>query len=599
MTSTQARTLRGIVLALLLFAGGALSGCAPKPLPAVIARPVAPVKPKGIDAATIPSVRFVEITHDSGIRFVHTNGASGQKLLPETMGSGVAFLDYDGDGDQDLLFVNSDHWPGPEPSKRPTQALYQNNGKGRFTDVTEAAGLNQTFFGMGVAVGDIDNDGDPDVYLTALGGGHLFRNDGGRFVDVTNDANASASKGWLTSAAFFDMENDGDLDLFVACYIDWSAEVDRGQDFQLAGTGQGRAYGPPTAFNGTFCTLLKNDGKGRFEDVSESAGIRVTTPDLKAPISKALGVAPFDADGDGLVDIAVANDTVPNFFFHNLGKGQFEENGHNAGIALDSLGLTRGAMGIDWADFKNDGSLGLAIGNFANEMTALYVADDPQGLQFSDLANVYGLGAPTQPPMKFGLFFFDYDLDGRVDLLSADGHLESEIQKVQTTQSYAQSAQLFWNTGKTSGSLFAQVSPEKAGPDLFTPIVGRGSAYADIDGDGDLDVVLTSNGGPARLFRNDGGNSNHWLRLELTGSPSNRSAVGARVQVEASGLIQRRQCFAAKSYLSSVELPLTFGLGPASKADRIVITWPSGRTTDLKDLAADKVYHVEESAGVK
>ena len=474
----------------------------------------------------------MDITESAGLKFVHVNGAEGEKLLPETMGSGVAFLDYDGDGDQDLLLVNSDFWPDKSKGSAPTQALYRNDGKGHFEDVTAEAGLDQTYFGMGVAVGDVDNDGDPDVYITALGGGHLYRNDGGKFVDITEAAKAKGSDGWLTSAAFFDMENDGDLDLFVCCYVDWSPGVDRDQNFQLAGTGQGRAYGPPTAFKGTLCCLLRNDG-GVFTDVSEASGVQVRTPDLKVPVGKALGIAPYDVDGDGLVDLAVANDTVPNFFFHNLGGGKFEEIGMTSGVAFDPSGSARGAMGIDWADFKNDGTLGLAIGNFANEMTALYVTDDPKSLQFSDLASLYGLGAPTQPPLKFGLFYFDYDLDGRLDLLSTNGHLESDIAKVQASMTYEQSAQLFWNTGQPGRTLFALVGPEAAGPDLFRPIVGRGSAYADIDGDGDLDVVLTANGGPARLFRNDGGNKNHWLRLALTGNPSNRDAIGRKVTVEA------------------------------------------------------------------
>jgi hypothetical protein len=563
----------------------------------VVAAPVAPVKPPEVKAGTLPKVKFVNITKEAGLTFRHTSGAAGEKLLPETMGSGAAFLDYDGDGDQDLFLVNSDEWPDNQNAPRPTQALYRNDGKGRFEDVTKAAGLDKTFFGMGVAVGDYDNDGDPDLYITALAGGHLFRNDGGRFTEVTEAAHAQASRGWLTSAAFFDMENDGDLDLFVCCYVDWSAGTDRGQAFQLAGTNKGRAYGPPTAFNGSFCTLLRNDG-GTFTDVSEAAGVRVVSPDLKHPVAKSLGVAPFDVDGDGLVDLAVANDTVPNFFFHNLGGGKFEEMGISSGIAFDQSGATRGAMGIDWADFRNDGSLGLAIGNFANEMTALYVADDPKSLQFSDLANIYGLGAPTQPPLKFGLFFFDYDLDGRLDLLSANGHLESDIQKVQASETYAQAAQLFWNSGQRGKSLYTLVGPDAAGADLFEPIVGRGSAYADIDGDGDLDVVLTVNGGPARLFRNDGGNANRWVRLTLVGTQSNRSAIGARVTLTSGGRTQHRQLFPAKSYLSSVELPLTFGLGPDGGPADVSIHWPSGQTTDLKGLAAGKIYRVEEGRGV-
>jgi hypothetical protein len=374
-------------------------------------------------------------------------------------------------------------------------------------------------------------------------------------------------------------------------------ETDRDQDFQLTGTGKGRAYGPPTAFKGSYCVLLRNDG-GKFADVSEEAGIRVCTPDLKAPMAKSLGVAPFDVDGDGLVDLAVANDTVTNFFFHNLGNGKFEEEGITSGIAVDQSGSARGAMGIDWAHFKDDGALGLAIGNFANEMTALYVTDKPKTRLFSDQANIFGLGAPTQPPMKFGLFFFDYDLDGRPDLLSTNGHLESEIEKVQASETYAQSAQLFYNTGRHGRSLFALVDAGKVGPDLLRPIVGRGSTYADIDGDGDLDILMTANGGPARLFRNDGGNKNHWIRLELVGTTSNRGAIGAKVRLEAGGKTQIRQLFPAKGYLSSVEFPLTFGLGHNKSASRVEIRWPSGQTTDLKDLEAGRLYRVEEGRGV-
>ncbi|MBX6312272.1 MAG: CRTAC1 family protein [Isosphaeraceae bacterium] len=582
--------------ALWLLAPLALAGCQPSQPVATIATPVAPVAPKTIEPRTLPAVKFVDVTKESGLSFVHTNGARGEKLLPETMGSGVAAFDYDGDGDQDLLFVNSAYWPGQESGDRPTQALYRNDGKGHFEDVTRQAGLDVTFYGQGVAVGDIDNDGDPDLYLTALGGGHLFRNDGGRFVEITDQAHAQAADGWLTSAAFFDLENDGDLDLFVCNYVAWSPEIDRDVTTNLEG--QGIAYDPPTAFHGSFCILLRNDG-GKFHDISEEAGIRIRKPELKEPVAKALGVAPFDVDGDGLVDLAVANDTVQNFFFHNLGNGRFEEMGIVSGIAYDQAGQVRGAMGIDWAHFKNDQTLGLAIGNFANEMAALYVAEEPKSLQFSDLANLFGLGAPTQPPLKFGLFFFDYDLDGRLDLLLTNGHLENDIEKVQATQTYKQPAQLYWNTGRRGRELFASVGPRTAGPDLFTPIVGRGSVYADFDGDGDLDVVLTENGGPARLFRNDGGDRNHWIRLILRGKTSNREAIGAKVTLRVGDREQRRQLFPAKGYLSSVELPLTFGLGPAEKVDVVTVVWPSGQMTEWKDLKAGRSYEIDEEGGLR
>ena len=581
----------------LVVAGLFHPGCTPPPPPANVAPPVAPVTPKTVDRATLPAVRFVEITREAGLAFQHTNAATGAKYLPETMGSGAAFVDADGDGDPDLFLVNSTHWDhdsaGASPTQ-PTHAFYRNDGHGHFTDATAESGLGQTAFGMGVAVGDCDNDGDPDLYVTGLHGNTLFQNDGqGHFADVTEATQSHGGDGWCTSATFFDMDRDGDLDLFACGYVDWSQAADDSISTQLLGTDRGKAYDPPASYRGSQCLLLRNDA-GVFTDVSESSGIQVRSPDGRANVAKSLGVAPWDVDGDGLVDLAVANDTVVNFFFHNLGGGKFEEIGLVTGIAFDQMGATRAAMGIDWADFKNDGTLGLAIGNFANEMTALYVTEDPPSLQFSDLANIYGLGAPTQPPLKFGLFFFDYDLDGRLDLLTTNGHLESDIGLTQASETYAQAAQLFWNSGRPGRELFLLVDPSTAGPDLFQPIVGRGSTYADIDADGDLDVLLTTNGGAPHLFRNDGGNNNHWLRLDLHGRGQNRDALGAKVEVEVGGVINCRQLFTTKGYLSSVEHPLTFGLGQQTRADRVAIVWPSGAKTDLHDIPADQTLRLTE-----
>ncbi len=569
-------------------------GCGKAPEPPRVAAPEAPVRPKEVRQASIPNVRFVDVTKEAGITFRHFNGATGEKLLPETMGSGAAFFDYDRDGDPDLFLVNSSAWPGEKVEPMPAQALYRNDGKGHFEDVTKAAGLDRTFYGQGVAIGDYDNDGDDDLFVTAVGGGRLFRNDGkGHFDDVTRDANAAGPNAWLTGAAFLDIENDGDLDLFIASYITWSPEIDKVQGFQL--TGVGRAYGPPASFRGSLCTLLRNDG-GRFVDISDSSGVQVRTPDLQVPVGKSLGVAPYDVDGDGLVDIAVANDTVQNFFFHNRGGGKFEETALLCGVAFDSNGSPRGGMGVDWGAFLNDEHLGLAVGNFANVMTALYVCDQPESMVFSDLANVYGLGSPTQPPLKFGLFFFDYDLDGRLDLLSANGHLEPEISRVQASEHYEQPVQLFWNTGRPGRTLFTMVGPEQAGPDLFRPIVGRGCTYADMDNDGDLDVLVTVNNGPPHLFRNEGGNRNHWLRLVLIGDgkKSNRDAIGAKVELKAGELTCHRQLFPSKSYLSSVEFPLTFGLGSSSRVDELTIRWPSGKETKRSNLESDQVVRIEE-----
>jgi hypothetical protein len=595
MNSIDVRTW-AILLAVLAAIALSMSGCGPDTgadfVPAAAAPEAAPV----VEPATLPTVKFVEVTDEVGIDFVHSNAATGEKLLPETMGSGVAVLDFDTDGHPDLLFVNQRPWDATEGDpESPSMALYRNDGTGSFADVTPAAGLDVPLFGMGAVVGDIDNDSDPDLYITTVSGGRLFRNDGGTFVDVTEEAGAGAGDGWLTSGAFFDLENDGDLDLFLCCYVDWSADYDRSQGFQL--TGAGRAYGPPTAFRGGYCVLLRNEGDGTFADVSEQAGIRLVTPELKEPMAKALGVAPFDVDGDGFVDLAVANDTVRNFLFRNRGDGTFEELGIVSGVSFDPSGQVRGAMGIDWAHFRNDRSLALAIANFANEMTALYVADDPSRMQFIDLANVFGLGAPTQPPLKFGLFFFDYDLDGRLDLLSVNGHLESDIEKTQASETYRQPAQLFWNSGRSGPTLFTQVSKEQAGADLFTPVVGRGSAYLDLDGDGDLDIVMTSSGERARVFRNEGGDENHWIRIRLVGRESNRDGIGARLALKAGGVEQLRQHFPSKGYLSSVEMPITFGLGESDRVDSLTIRWPSGKVTELEGLEADRSYTIGEEDG--
>lgn len=537
-----------------------------------------------------PKTPFLDVTQDAGLDFKHDNGATGEKLLPESLGGGVAFLDLTGDGAPDLLFVDGDPWPWDqqEPKDSPAGdepksngwggvAFFKNNGDGTFVDQTQEAGLDVSFYGMGVSAGDMDRDGDLDLYITAVGANHLFLNDGsGRFSEVAEAGGAAGGAGdWSTSSVWIDFDRDGWLDLFVCNYVKWSREIDIEVGFQL--TGVGRAYGPPMDFAGAFPSLFRNRGDGTFEDVSEQAGVQVKNSVTGAPMAKSLGVAPTDLNSDGWVDLIVANDTVQNFVFLNNQDGTFKESGALTGIAFDSYGKTRGAMGIDTANFRNDEVLGVGIGNFANEMTALYVSTPNSTLLFTDEAIAQGIGPDSRLPLKFGLFFFDYDLDGWLDLMTVNGHLEEEISVVQKSQTYKQSPQLFWNLGASDQDGFTLVTAEETGADFQTPIVGRGSAFADMDGDGDLDFVFTQIGGSPHLFRNEQNAKAHWIRLTLQDKQGSSSgSYGAKVQLKADSGIQSRYLTTTRSYLSQSEPVMTFGLGASSKIQELKILWPDG-----------------------
>ncbi|MCG6941609.1 MAG: CRTAC1 family protein [Thiohalocapsa sp.] len=557
-------------------------------------------------ATTPPAVRFTDVTKAAGIGFVHTNGAYGERLMPETIGSGAAFFDYDRDGDQDLFLVNSREWPGHETLvEQPTQKLYRNDGSGHFEDVTAGSGLDIATYGMGVAVGDVDGDGWDDLYLTTLNANHLFRNvpaaDGGRrFEDITKAAGvAGRDDAWSSSAALLDYDKDGDLDLFVVNYVKWSREIDLEIDFRL--TGLGRAYGAPLNFVGTDNLLYRNDGPDaagnpHFTDVSAAAGVHVPDPITGNPVGKGLGVVPVDYDGDGWLDLMVVNDTVRNFLYHNLGDGRFEETAIFEGVAYDRNGKGTSAMGVDAAHYRDDADLGIAVGNFANEMASLFVTSDGRP-PFVDEAVLEGMGPASRIPLTFGLMFFDYDLDGREDLVLANGHLEHEINRVQQSQHYAQPASLFWNCGDACQARFVHLPPTPAAVgDLAQDLVGRGIAFADIDADGDLDMLITQNGRRPALLRNDQALGHHWLRLDLMGKAPDTDAIGARIELTANGITRTRDVRPTRGYMSQVERPVTFGLGdladPAAISLRIL--WPDGSEQTVVPSALDTTLTIHQ-----
>jgi hypothetical protein len=525
--------------------------------------------------------RLIDVTAAAGIQFQHNSGACGGKLLPETLGSGCAFLDYDADGWQDILLINGMDWPGHK-RQRSTLRLYKNNRNGTFTDVTRKAGLDIEMYGMGLAVGDYNNDGFPDILVTCVGQNRLFRNTGkGVFLDVTHPSGLQGREAFSTSALWFDYDRDGLLDLFVCNYVRWSPE----HDVFCSLDGKHKSFCTPEAYRGDTCWLFHNRGDGTFEDVTATSGIFDSS-------SKSLGVAMLDFDQDGWPDLLAANDTQPNKLYRNLRNGKFKDVAVEAGLAFSSEGKARAGMGVDVADFENSGLPGIAITNFDNEMIGLYRAVRP-GI-YDDISVAAGVGLPSKNTLGFGCVFFDADLDGRLDLAVVNGHIEETVRNIRGNVGYAQPPQLFLNSG---GGKFRDVAG-LAGQSFAQPKVGRGLAYGDFDRDGNLDLLLTTNNGPAYLYRNENLAGNRSLRFHLTGTRSNRDAIGATVRIFYDGQSQSRLVKGGSSYLSQSELPVTFGVGKRDKIERVQIVWPSGAEQEFKGLSAGKSYQCIEGKGV-
>ena len=562
-------------------------------MPAVVVAAVAALA-SGVMLRANAGVSLTDVSAAAGLTVTHANGAAGKKYLPETMGSGAAFVDVDGDGDQDLIVVSGVWTAGTSYAR-----LFKNDGRGRFAEATAGSGLGPPSppsaasarqaaessgleYGMGIAAGDYDNDGAPDVLLTAVGGSRLFRNlGGGKFADVTARAGLGGRRAFSTSAMWFDYDKDGHLDLLICNYVQWTPQG----DVFCSIDGKTKSYCTPEAYRGSTSWLYRNKGDGTFDDVTAKAGFFDVT-------SKSLGVTLLDYDQDGWPDVFVANDTQPNKLYRNNGNGTFAELGLKAGVAFSEEGRARAGMGVDAVDLDGSGRPTVAVTNFSGEMLGLFRAESDG--QYVDRAPGSDIGRATRQTLGWGCFFFDVDLDGQQDLLVVNGRLDaSRVATGAPAGVPTDTPHLFLN----ANGRFTDIARD-AGATFAKPKMGRGAAFADIDADGDLDAVITTNGGPVHLYRTDLPAGNRSVRLRLIGTASNRDGIGARATIRIGKASASRVVRTRSSYLSQSELPLTFGLGTAAKADEVTIVWPSGKRDVLGALDAGQEYTVSEGKGV-